>query len=180
MGKCFKEEYDKNPKKCRNCESIISYKKRENNFCNRTCSAIFNNKKISKRKKEKHYINECLSCGKIARVKFCNVKCQSVYKQNKTKKLIEENNICKDSKIAKRYLIEKFGNVCQICGITDWMNKPLVLILDHIDGDSSNNCMENQRLICSNCDSQTPTYKGKNRGNGRHSRKMRYREGKSF
>ena len=33
---------------------------------------------------------------------------------------------------------------------------------------------------CPNCDAQTPTYKGRNRGHGRYARRMRYQAGKSF
>jgi hypothetical protein len=38
---------------------------------------------------------------------------------------------------------------------------------------------ENLRLICPNCDSQLPTFKMRNRGRGRHSRRQRYADGKS-
>ncbi|WP_207206678.1 HNH endonuclease [Nocardioides ganghwensis] len=53
-------------------------------------------------------------------------------------------------------------------------------MLDHIDGDSSNNRRENLRLVCPNCDSQLETYKARNRGKGRAWRRQRYAEGKSY
>lgn len=56
---------------------------------------------------------------------------------------------------------------------------PLVLVLDHIDGDSTNR-RENLRLVCPNCDSQLETYKMRNRGGGRYLRRVRYAEGKSY
>ena len=43
-----------------------------------------------------------------------------------------------------------------------------------------NNTVNNIELLCPNCHAQTPTYKGKNKGNGRYSRKLRYQEGKSY
>jgi len=53
---------------------------------------------------------------------------------------------------------------CQICGLQPiWNNKPLVLILDHINGVYNDNRVENLRFVCSNCDSQLPTYKSKNK-----------------
>jgi hypothetical protein len=54
------------------------------------------------------------------------------------------------------------------------------LVLDHIDGNPTNNCRENLRLVCPNCDSQLATYKSRNRGNGRHYRRQRYADGQSY
>jgi hypothetical protein len=96
-----------------------------------------------------------------------------------TKKLIEQGKKVGPN-IFKRYLIEKNGHKCQMCGIIEWGGKPVLLILDHVNGNSGDCSLGNLRLICSNCDTLTPTYKGRNKGNGRHLRKQRYSEGKSF
>ena len=48
---------------------------------------------------------------------------------------------------------------------------PLHFILDHIDGDASNNFEFNLRLICPNCDSQLDTYKSRNKNSARTHRK---------
>lgn len=45
--------------------------------------------------------------------------------------------------------------------------KPLVFIVDHIDGKASNNRRDNLRCICPNCDSQSDTYKSKNKNSDR-------------
>ena len=53
--------------------------------------------------------------------------------------------------------------ICAICGIDDvWCGKPMPLILDHINGINNDNRIENLRFVCSNCDSQLPTYKSRN------------------
>ena len=53
---------------------------------------------------------------------------------------------------------------CTICGNNGvWMDQPLTLQLDHIDGDSTNNELSNLRLLCPNCHTQTETY-GSKRG----------------
>jgi len=70
-------------------------------------------------------------------------------------------------RIAKKYLIHTQGNKCSICSISEWMGQPVPLVCDHISGDSSDNKIENFRLVCCNCDAQLPTFKSKNRGKGR-------------
>ena len=53
---------------------------------------------------------------------------------------------------------------CSICHIPAvWNGKPLVLTMDHIDGNTDNNEFSNLRWICPNCDRQLPTYGGRNK-----------------
>jgi len=81
----------------------------------------------------------------------------------------------------KLYLIEAQQHVCDICGSPDlWMGMKLIFVLDHIDGDSTNNGRDNLRLVCPNCDSQLPTFKSRNRGKGRYFRRERYANGQSY
>ena len=49
--------------------------------------------------------------------------------------------------------------ICVWCGIGPMHNNhPLVLELDHINGENSDYRLENLRILCPNCHSQTPTY----------------------
>lgn len=51
---------------------------------------------------------------------------------------------------------------CSECPITDTYNgKPISLQVHHIDGDNSNNELDNLALLCPNCHSQTDSYCGK-------------------
>jgi hypothetical protein len=84
------------------------------------------------------------------------------------------------SRSLRPVLIYIHGNKCSHCGIAEWNGKSIVFEVEHKDGNSENNSPENVCLICPNCHSQTPTYKGANRGNGRHFRRKRYAEGKSY
>ena len=54
--------------------------------------------------------------------------------------------------------------VCEICGQNDiWRGVKISLILDHKDGDRTNNELENLRIVCPNCNSTLDTHCGKNR-----------------
>lgn len=69
------------------------------------------------------------------------------------------------SEIRRRLLREGIReHRCEGCGWCEWRGRPIPLELDHIDGDRSNNQLENLRLLCPNCHAQTPTYRGRNIG----------------
>lgn len=61
----------------------------------------------------------------------------------------------------RRKVFEEQNNACLHCGLTEWMGEKIVLELDHINGDSSNNKRDNLRGLCPNCHSLTPTWRGK-------------------
>ena len=110
--------------------------------------------------------------------KYCDNKCQREYEyKQRIVKWQEGGPIGKGP--LKRYLAEQKEG-CWECGITNWNGKDIVLELEHISGDSSDDTQENVSLLCPNCHSQTSTYKGKNKGNGRHARRERYSAGLSY
>lgn len=55
-------------------------------------------------------------------------------------------------------------NQCYECNLTpEWNGKKLVLVLDHINGIHNDYRIENLRLLCPNCNSQTDTFSGRNK-----------------
>lgn len=69
------------------------------------------------------------------------------------------------SKLKKRLIDEKYKeNKCESCGISStWNSKPINLELDHINGDNKDNSLNNLRILCPNCHSQTDTFRGRSK-----------------
>lgn len=176
-------QYNLDPKLCMNCSESLEYKKRKNKFCNKSCAAIYNN--TGRLLSTKIILHPCLYCKKPVKRKesiYCSQRCQHDKQDiDRYIKWINQNIIPSHrSSTLKRLIIKFNGNKCSECEIEDWNGKPLIMELDHIDGNSENDQYVNLRLLCSNCHAQTDTYGNKNKGNGRAYRRQRYAEGKSY
>lgn len=137
----FEKSYLLNPKHCKVCLSPLSVKKRMCVFCSEECRKVLypHSTKHTRQQKLRGW-----SGGNF---------------------LLNPNDVfSKNSKhssgVVKKYFIEfsPLPYKCSICGVKDWNNKIISLQLDHIDGDGTNNSMDNLRLLCPNCHSQTDTY----------------------
>lgn len=51
-------------------------------------------------------------------------------------------------------------HVCERCGVSEWMGEPVPLQLHHINGDNTDNRIENIQILCPNCHAQTENYRG--------------------
>lgn len=77
---------------------------------------------------------------------------------------IKKSNYSNRAGVKKR-MVRDLGipPVCDGCDIgQEWNGKPLTLTLDHINGVGDDNRIENLRLLCPNCHSQTDTFCGRN------------------
>lgn len=194
--KSLYKELTKEKKHCLVCGRLLVGQQEK--FCSSSCSAKFNNKhrnctlneKVSLEKQP--LCNNCTSCGKhlsSKKSKFCSTVCHHKHLHDLFIESWLSGNNVQVSKGAggisnhiRKYLFDKFKSKCSRCG---WCEiNPATgktpLEVEHIDGNSDNNSPENLTLLCPNCHSLTPTYKALNKGNGRHERRKRYLERKSY
>ena len=82
----------------------------------------------------------------------------------KLEDILQKNSYFQSYKLKKRLFSANLKpQHCEECG---WNKKApdgrLPLELDHINGDSKDNRIENLRILCPNCHSLKPTHRGKN------------------
>jgi len=129
---------------------------------------VSRSERYSSSRKQNKIVHNCLYCNTEfnhssgTRNKFCSTLCNSKYTwEYKSVPKIEQGlggNL-------HRYLRESRGEHCELCGQGAIHNNlPLVLQVDHIDGNSDNNKLDNVRLLCPNCHTQTETYGSKGKG----------------
>lgn len=108
--------------------------------------------------------------------KYCSNKCQGEHTFNqKVEKTLKNERLDHHHGLTSRKIaFVIFGRQCCICDSKTWMGQEVPLILDHVDGNPEDWSLKNLRLICPNCDAQTPTYTGRNRGHGRLARRLEY------
>ena len=164
---------------CKQCGNTVPGSKI---FCTSSCAAKFNTNRAGTGMGRP----KCLNCGMLTHAgkKYCSASCQWEYQY---KKFIEDwkngkrsgsnKNGIATSRYVYRFIKERDGEKCLICGGVEWMGKPMPLVLDHINGDSSDSRPENFRFICPNCDRFLPTFSGRNKGRGRKARKKYWTSG---
>ena len=109
-------------KTCKHCGKELPLEKKRNTFCDKSCSASFNNKGVRRHGKSPEIEFKCVVCGKECvgsrknKGLYCSTKCQKtkvyesyieLWKKGKTDGSI--SNGTRVSKHIRRYLFDKFG-----------------------------------------------------------------------
>lgn len=162
---------------CLYCNKKLNKKDYRQKFCNHSCSASYNNVGVNRYTNyDSIYCLECNTLLKSHQNKFCSISCTKIYNrriidtENKRKMLCGEKV---DVRVLRKYIRTIKKLECSMCGGVEWFGRPMPLTMDHIDGNPTNDLLENLRLICPNCDRLTPTFGSKNMGRGRQSRGMK-------
>ena len=152
-------------KQCPNCHKQTNNPK----FCSRSCGVSYNNRIKPKRQKQTKICSFCEKeyPARFKNRKYCSRKCHNDSKIHKILVTGSFNSSWNNNRSIRNYLIQTYGNNCMICNQSgnNWNGKPITLVVDHIDGKADNWSVSNIRLVCPNCDSQLPTFKGRNVGN---------------
>ena len=79
-------------------------------------------------------------------------------------KIFTEKSTTTRAVVKRRILKDKLLPFeCQECGLKDqWNEKPIMLVLDHVNGIPNDHRLDNLRFLCPNCNSQTETFCGRN------------------
>jgi hypothetical protein len=81
---------------------------------------------------------------------------------------VTPEDVCRDLRsrhAVKRRLLEAgiLQNRCDDCGLTEWRGRPISIQIDHRNGIRDDHRLENLRMLCPNCHSQTETYGARNK-----------------
>ena len=176
-AKTWRARYEQAPKICPWCSNNLPYEKRHNKYCNHSCAASRNNQGLI-RNGLAITLRQCLFCNQETKnKKCCSHLCSNRYQREKN---AQNAFIGCGPQQVRHYLIDTRGHKCERCNRKTWQEQDIPIEVEHVNGNHTDNQLGNLKLLCMNCHGLTPTFRAKNKGNGRHSRRQRYKEGKSF
>lgn len=143
-------------------------------FCSKSCAATVNNRRHPKRKRAERTCRGCPTILGPRQEVYCSTGCSTEHqaRQRVEAWLAGEWSGCNGTRLSatvRSYLLAQAGHRCPRCG---WgepnpVTGQVILTIDHIDGDATNNAPENLQVLCFNCHTLTPTFGVLNSGNGK-------------
>ena len=135
-----------NEKFCVECGKDFGPVDYRRKFCSHNCSAVYSNKR---RVRIQYVVADkyCAACHKqLLRYqrKYCGSVCAGLHRHDKTiQKMLSGKKV--GGNVIKRYLKSTRSHQCVICKKKTWMGNPIPLTMDHIDGNPTNNILDNIR-----------------------------------
>ena len=86
------------------------------------------------------------------------------FKKRPLSEILKPNSYFSTTNLKNRLYKEGLKTpICEKCGQDEWWRgEKISLILDHINGNTSDLTIENLRILCPNCNATLPTHGGKN------------------
>ena len=158
-------------------------KRTNNNFCSRSCAGSFNGRKrklrfykvgekiyqkIRELRKQNYGYRTIANMFNVPHstirnwVKDIKTDRNESYRLAQKIKLKPIEALVNKGSIRKR-LFEERGYKCELCNLSEWMSKNIILEIHHKDGNNKNNTLKNLQILCPNCHSQTWDYRNKKR-----------------
>lgn len=141
------------------CPKCNSEHKKLGKFCSRKCanSRVFSaearyKKSIALKGKPSKLLSPAKFADKLEK-----------YKKTIAKNLLEApfESLGPERKRRRVFAEQKYS--CNRCKLSTWLEYPITLELEHIDGNNQNNARENLEGLCPNCHSFTDTWRGRNK-----------------
>ena len=121
-----------------------------------------NHRLISQRIKEynidtSHFTGQSWSKG-LTKENNISIRKVAIFNRIPDKEVFKKNSGYNPSGLRKRLVNIGWEEKCEKCNLIKWLNKPIRLHVDHINGDCSDHRLENLRFLCPNCHQQTKTW----------------------
>lgn len=150
--------------KCEKCGNDHDGAFGSGRFCSRrcACSKVFSKEAIDKKSKAaKQYLKDHPEARKnlTGGQKVSGQELSAIHIARFAKRTFDE---CGWDSKRKRIIAEQ-DNKCLSCGLSEWLGNPIVLEVDHINGDNTDDSRTNLRALCPNCHASTTTWKGRNK-----------------
>ena len=153
-----------NPKTCPKCGDPHE---KPGTFCSRRCanSRTFSEdaKRLKSEKNKQHWQTLDEDSQEQRRKQLSDVQAEGNKVVQEYWKCVPFEHLTSVDGRRKRILLEQ-DHKCGRCSLDEWMGEELPFELEHIDANRNNNVRENLIMLCPNCHSITPTWRGKKNG----------------
>jgi DNA-binding CsgD family transcriptional regulator len=150
-------------------KSAVSYHKRRlGHPIDERCNRRYDWAAVQRFYDEGHTITQCQEHFGFARKTFMDAVARGVIISRPQSAPVLEY-LVRDRRVNRTHLKGRLlaaglkQNRCERCGIEDWLGKPLAMALHHVNGEGTDNRLENLMMLCPNCHAQTPNFSGRNR-----------------